>query len=258
MRVDIMVMTLSNYTGSADTFTWPHNPRTYDDTIDGNQDVTNIAYQRHHILVAGGGINPKTIVMAGHFDGTTKNTNYQALSKHFSQNHLLKKLYWETDKFHLGVGRQIKKTHAGGRTNFIDYVCTFETILGFLMGNTQRTSGTNAGNVTTLVEEITGTVTSGASDITITDNHGNQITIPSSQLTTGQAIVYKLVSMVDSGDGIYVSEYNYVTIATVQTRAVQVTDGFGILEIDAAENVSTISSTNLSTAVVKFRDGFSA
>jgi len=253
-----MVMKISNYTGSADTFTFPHNPIAYDDTIDGNQDVTNVGYQRHHILVAGGGVNPKTINIQGHFDGTTKNTNYQALSKHFSENHLLKKLYFDTNKFHLGVGRQIKKTHSGGRTNFIDYNATFETLISFLMGDTQRTSGTNAGNVTTFMEGITGTVTSGASDITITDNHGNQLTIPASALTTGQAIVYKLVEMVDSGDGIYSSEYNYVTIAGAQTEEVGNTDGFPLMEIDADENVSTITITNITNAVVTFRDGWSA
>jgi len=258
-----MAMTLSNYSGAADTFTWPDNPNTVDDVLDSNYTITNIDYQRYHIFVSGGGIPPKSIILTGDFHGTTKNTSYLALSKHFSENYKLKKLYWETGKFYLGVGKQCKKTHTGGRTNFIDYVATFETVIGILFGNTQHdgTSGdakTNAGNVTTFVEEITGTVTSGASDITVTDSIGNQLTIPNSALTTGQAIVIKFVKMVDSGDGIYVTEYNYCTIAGTQTKAISVTEGFGMTQIESSGDSDDITITNMSNWHIKFHDGWSA
>ena len=252
-----MVMTLDNYEGAADLFTWPHNPQAFDDVMDSNHTIIRLPYFRHHVLVGGGGINPKLLVMVGHFDGSTKLTNYRALAKHFSEDQKLKKLYWETDKFYLGVGRQIKQTNTGGRTNFVDYVATFECIIGILFGNTQKTSGTNAGNVTTFIEEITGTVTSGASAVTVSDGT-NTWSIPAAALTTDQAIVFKFVSMVDSGQGIFVSEYNYVTIAGTQTRRVQTTAGSGIIQLAAGDNVSTITVTNLTTAVVKFRDGYIA
>ena len=122
-----MVMKIENYEGTADTFTFPHNPNSFDAPIVSNHTITKIAYQKHHILVSGGGIEPKGLVLTGHFDGADKRSNYRDLAKHFQETTKLKKLYWESDKFHLGVGREIKETNSGGRTNFVDYVGTFET-----------------------------------------------------------------------------------------------------------------------------------
>ena len=251
-----MVMSISNYTGTADTFTWPYNPQVFDDTTNSNHEVTPIGFQRHHIVVSGGGISPKAILLTGHFSGASKWTYWRDCSKHFMQTTLLKKLYFESDKFHLGIGKQIKRTSSGGRTNYLDYVATFEAIVGILFANTERTSGTNEGNATTFVHEISGTVTSGSSDIVITDALGNQITIPSSALTTGQSFKYELVKMVDSGSGIAVSEYAYVEINGTQTKRVQVTDGFGIPQLAAAANITTVTATNITTLVKKFRDGY--
>lgn len=251
-----MVMTITNYTGTADTFTFPYNPNVYDDSSDSNHTITQIDYHRHHVLVSGGGIAPKTIILTGHMSGSSKETNFRALSKHFVQTTKLKKLYFESDKFALGVGLQVKKTHSGGRTNFIDYVATFQTIIGLLLDNTEETTGTNDGNVTTYVTSITGTVTSGASDITMTDGTVT-LTIPAASLTTGQAIAYNLVKMVDSGSGILVSEYGYVSIAGVQTRTVAVTGGFGLLTLAAGANISAVSTTNMTTSVISYRDGWS-
>lgn len=249
-------MKIENYSGTADTFTFPYNPQSFDVPIDSNYTITKIGYQKHHILVSGGGIDPKGIVLTGHFAGTNKMTNFRSLSKHFAENTKLKKLYFESDKFHLGVGKQCKRTHAGGRTNFIDYVATFEAIVGVLFGDTEKTSGTNDGNITTFVTEITGTVTSGSSDVVISDALGNEITIDSSALSTSDTFTYKFVEMVDSGSGIYVSEYAYVEINSVESNNVQTTDGFGVLQIASGANVSTITTTNLSTVTVKFRDGY--
>ena len=250
------LMKIENYTGAADTFTWPYNPQTFDDTTNSNYTVTQIGFQRHHIVVSGGGVTPKTIVLTGTFSGSSKRTHWQNCSKQFMETTKIKKLYFETDKFHLGVGKQIKRTESGGRTNFIDYVATFESFLPVLFGGTEKTSGTNDGNITTFVTEITGTITSGASDVVITDALGNQITIDSSLLTTGHSFTYKLVEMVDSGSGIFVTEYAYVELNSVQSRGVQTTDGFGILQVASGANISTITTANLSSVVKKFRDGY--
>jgi len=251
-----MAMTISNYSGTADTFTWPYNPISFDDTTDSNHTLTKMGYQRHHILVSGGGIEPKAIILTGHFSGASKLTHWRSCSKHFCETTKLKKLTFETDKFHLGIGKQIKRTHSGGRTNFIDYVGAFEAIVGILFSTTEKSSGTNDGNATTFVTEITGTVTNGAVDITISDNLGNEITIPAASLTTGQSVLYTFVEMVDSGSGIYVTEYAYVEINDAQIKTVQTTDGFGILQIAAGANISTITTSNITDAVVKTRDGY--
>lgn len=251
-----MAMSITNYIGTADTFTFPYNPNTFDDTTTSNHQITTIGFQRHHVLVSGGGISPKSIILTGHLSGTSKRTNWQALSKHFMQTTLLKKLFYESDKFHLGIGKQIKRTETGGRTNFIDYVGTFEAIIGILFGSTAKTSSTNGGNATTYVTSIAGTVTNGAVDLVVSDALGNEITIAAANLTTGHTFTYALVQMVDSGSGIAVSEYGYCELNGTQTKNVQTTDGFGILQIAAAANVSTISTTNITSAVITFRDGY--
>jgi len=257
-------MKIENYAGTADAFTFPHNPNTFDDTLDANFTFSNIAYQRHHIAISGGGINPLSIILTGHMDGSTKLANYRNLRRHIQENTQLKKLYFETDKFYLGIGRQIKKTNSGGRTNFIDYVATYQTIIGILFDNTQQTytNGggqlTNGGDVTTFIEEISGDVTSGAADITISDAEGNAIKIPAASLTTGQTVVVTFVKMVDSGSGIYVTEYNYATVAGAQIKTVQTTTGFGLIQLAAAGSTSTISVGNLDAGfTVKFRNGWS-
>lgn len=254
-----MVMKIENYEGTADTFTFPNNPKSFDDSGSSNATTTTIDYQKYHIHIGGRGVNVKNQILSGFFFGTNKNTDYQSLSKHFNyEDDTIKKLYWDSDKFSLGFGLDCKKTHSGGRTNFLDYVSTFKPVISILFGDTQKTTGTNDGNVRTFIEEITGTVTSGASDITISDGVGNAIKIPASSLTTGHSFSLKLIKMVDSGDGVFVSEYNYVEINGTQIKTVQTTDGFGLLQLDAAANVSTISTSNLTSASVKFRDGWSA
>lgn len=260
-----MVMKIENYSGAADSFSLPNNPNTFDDEIVPNYTVTNVDYQRYHYFVSGGGVAPKMVVLTEHFSGTSKNTNYLALSKHFIETDKLKKLYWESDKFYLGVGNNCKKTHGGGRTNFIDYVANFQTIVGVLFDNTQQTytnggaHKTNSGNAKTFIEEISGDVTSGASDVVISDGLGNEIKIPASALTTGQTVVIKFVEMVDSGDGIYVTEYNYATIAGTQTSTVQVTDGLGLLQLDVGLTTSTLTASNLDAGwTAKFRNAYTA
>lgn len=319
-----MAIKIENYIGSADTFTWPNNPNVFDADMVSNHSITKITYQKHHIVISGGGIEPKGIVLTGQFNGANKRVNYRSMTRHFQETTLLKKLYWETDKFYLGIGKQAKETNSGGRTNFVDYVATFETILGILLDDTEDTSGTNDGNVTTFVTEIIGTVTNGAANITITDNIGNSISIPLAILTTSQNFLYRLVQMVDSGSGIFVSEYAFVALevdagtttsttanklvqsgqnfsSTVnvgdivrntsdgtdtrvtavdsntvlsladdimetgedfiiysQTRRVTTTGGFGILQLKAGANITTVVTTNLSSVTKKYRDGWSA
>lgn len=259
-----MTMKIENYVAPAETFTWPYNPNTVDDAISSNYTVTSWGYQRFHQIESGGGVAPKSIVLTGHFSGTTKNTSYRTLSGHFIDNYKLKKLYFETDKFYLGVGKEIKKTHTGGRTNFLDYVATFQTVIGILFGNTLRTSGTNEGNVTTFVEEITGQH-DGAGNVVISDAIGNQITIPEAAFAGKTYFKYKLVKMIDSGDGVYVSEYAYFEVCATadgtytQVKTVRTTDGFGIIQLAADANITTVTVTNTTGDLVKkFRDGFSA
>jgi len=250
-------MKIANYSGAADTFTFPHNPNVFDDELVPNNTNTIIPYGLQHIFVSGGGVSPKKIILTGHFDGASKNTHYQSLSKHVFETKKLKKLYFGTDRFYLGFGKQIKQVNAGGRTNLIDYIMSFETITGILLGETQRNSGTNEGNVNTYIEEITGTITNGANDVTVTDGT-NSFTLDNSTFATGNAIVYKFVAMVSSGGGISITEYRYITIAGTQVKGIKTTGGDGIPKLAPGINVSTITTANITTSVEKFRDGWSA
>lgn len=258
------MMKIENYVGSANTFNWPNNPNTFDDAISSNYTIFNVPYQRYHIFASGGGITPKTIVLTGHFFGSNKVTDYRTLSGHFIENTKLKKLYFETDKFYLGVGKEIKKTHTGGRTNFLDYVASFETVVGILFDDTLQTHTdgggevTNSGNITTFVEEIKGDY-DGTGDVVITDDLGNQLIIPAASMTTGQEVIIKFVKMVDSGSGVYVTEYNYTTIAGTQIKTTQTGTGLGIIQIAASATTATITVTNLDAGfTIKIRNAYSS
>lgn len=255
-----MVVKIENYEGTADTFTFQYNPLSFDSGLSSNSTITEIGFQRHHILVSGAGIRPVAMILTGHFSGTNRWTNYRNLGKHFGQNDKLKKLFFEDDKFYLGVGSELKKTHSGGRTNFIDYVFNFTSIIGILFGNTEKTSGTNGGNTRTYVTELVGEVVNGSNDVVLEDALGSKITINNAVLGTGNTLRFELVRMVDAGSGIKVSEYGIISVDSgsgyVQVKRVTTEGGFGLLQIDIGANVSTISTTNLSSVVVKFRDGY--
>lgn len=257
-------MKIENYTGTVDSFTIPGNIKTVDDSSSSNSTTTTIDYSRNHIHIGGAGLNPKIIAIAGSFFGADKNTDYESLSKHFVyQDHLLKKLYWKTDRFYLGIGQDAKQVNNAGRTNFIDYAASFKVLVQQLFSDTQKTGTlatpqTNSGNITTFIEEITGTITSGAADLVIGDNLGNEITIPNAKLTTGQSFVLQLIKMVDSGSNIFVSEYNYVTLNGTRERSVQISSGFGYLQLESGSATSDITISNLSSYQIKFRDGYSA
>jgi hypothetical protein len=85
-------MEIENYEGTADTFTWPNNPQSFDDTLTSNHQMTPIGFLKHHIAVSGGGISPTTIVLSGHFYGSDKWTYYRNMSKHFGDTTSFKKI----------------------------------------------------------------------------------------------------------------------------------------------------------------------
>jgi len=257
-----MTMKISNYSGTENIFTFPNNPLTFDDAISANYTITPVKYQRYHYFVSGGGIAPKQIVLQGHFFGSSKNTNYSTLAGHFIENTKLKKLYFDSDRFYLGFGKEIKKTHSGGRTNFLDYVATFETVVGVLFDDTQQTytqggdHKTNSGNTTTFIEEISGTY-DGSGDVVISDGLGNQISIPESAFSGSQEYIIKFVEMITSGDGIYITEFNYTTIAGTQTKKVKTDTGFGIIQLASGASTSTISVSNTNANyTIKFRNAY--
>jgi hypothetical protein len=129
-----------------------------------------------------------------------------------------------------------------------------------LFGSVEKTSGVNAGNCDTYVFEFSGVVVDGGLSVFLEDGFGNRIKVDSGAFSTGDSVKFELVKMVDSGDGVFVSEYGVVSVndgtGFVRTRRVSTVTGFGLLRVGAGVNVSTVTATNLSGVGVKFRDGF--
>jgi hypothetical protein len=251
-----MAMKIENWKTTLDTFTWPHNPRSIDIAGISNHEIRSYGPVNLNVVVASDGLRPRVIPLVGHFSGASKLTHYRNMAKQFRQTSKLKTLFWESDKFYLGIGTSVKQTNVGGRTNFIDYVASFQTIIGLVFSSTLDTSGTNDGNATTYVEDIIATVTSGASDATISDNNGTTITIDNTDLTSAKKVLYLLVWFVDSGDGIYVTEYNWVgyevdagtTTSDVSNKLVETGQNFETT-VTAGDIVKNTTDNTFSTVI---------
>lgn len=252
------LMSIDNYDQTADLFTFTVNPLSFDDSIENNYENRNIPYQRHHIFYGMGGINPKTLILTGYFAGTNKMTDYALLAKHFTETNKIKKLFFQTDRFYLGIGKNIKQTQTGGRTNFTDYVATFQTFLGVLLGGTEKTSGTNAGNVVTYITKIEGTY-SGSGNVVITDGFSNTITCAAGNFTGSNPFRYNLVKLVDAGSGIWFTEWGYFEVnnGSGYTKVpVSISPSLGVLKLDVGANITTVTITNSSGITKSFRDGW--
>lgn len=216
-------MKIENYEGNEDTFTFPYNSTTFEDSTDFNSEITTIPFDNKHLVITSGSLNPKNLTITGHFSGSSKNNNYNLLLKKCSSKEL-KKFYFQDDKFYIVVSPNIKKTHQGGRTNFIDYVGVMNTPIPFIFSSTLKTDNyngtswtdgtkTNAGAHKTFIEDIVVTLGTGSSGdtLTIDDNSSNgiKITMPSNY-SAGETLKIKLITMVESG-GINTTEFWYVT-----------------------------------------------
>lgn len=247
---------------SADTFTFtsPENPSSMDSQVDSNHQVYNLDFSDHHYLVAASGHSPVSFILQGFFYGTNRWTNYRKLSAHIHDTKNLKKLYFESDKFAIVVGKQIKRTNTGGRTNFVDYVATLESPFGILFGNTLNDNSggadTNDGDVTTFIEKITGTY-DGSGDIVIEDDFGNKVTIQAADVSASDEITIRLVSMQDIGSNQYGTTFSYCYNDTTSTEINPITDGQGVIKLASGASTTTISISNLTSSTIYFRDGWS-
>lgn len=257
MTVTQMVLDYWDITSNPLTFSV--NPQTLDDQIQNSQQETINTYQRYHIITYLGGIQTKNIILSGYFFGATKLTDYADLAVRFSDTTHLQKLYFQSDRFYLGIGNNIKMTQTSNRTNFTDYVATFQTVIGFLFGDTAKTSGTNAGNVMTYVSSITGH-SNGGGDIVMSDAFGNSTTISSSSLSGTPWFHYYMIKLVNVGSGLYYTVYGYCEVSATQngtyTQCAAVNSPLPVLELDVNDNVSTIGITNADTVITTFHNGW--
>jgi len=255
-------MKVENYTGTADTFTFPHNPRTFTPALERFIDKRTFPYSFGYYGLTAPVKSRQSINLVGHFDGSTKESDYRSLAKHVNENKL-KKLYFGTDKFYICLGLSISRTHSGGRTNFIDYVANFESPFGILFGDTQRSgsntsSEDNEGNVPTPIEKITGTVSSG-SPVTIKDGDGNGFTFTPSASGT---VTINLIELLDVGSDNFFTDYLVAKISTTRQILASATAGKSMfLFLDPAETLNTLFTggtvSGITSPTFFFRDGWS-
>jgi len=255
-----MVMKIENYEGTANTFTWPHNPNVLDVQTTNFVDPREYAYAFGYFGVTNPIKSKQSGVIAGHFDGTNKESHYRSLAEHFNSNKL-KKLYFGSDKFMIVIPQGIKRTYTGGRTNFIDYVATFTSPFGILFDDTQKDGAyngtgddnTNEGNVSTPIEKITGTVT-GGSKVTITDKKGNGFTLTARGSGTVDFQML-LITMENVGSDNYITSYLQVetdsTITAVKTANISKSM---LLRLDSNEDLDTRFNTGYAS-IVGFSSG---
>ena len=254
-----MTIKIDNYEGAADLLTFPHNPRVFDNQIDPFVDKKQFPYAFSYVGVTDQLKAQQSIVITGFTSGTNRLSDYRNIAKQLTEPKI-KKFYFASDKFYIGIGAGCKRTHSGGRTNFVDYVGQFYSPFGILFGDTQNSvlyndnTDANDGNVFTPIEQITGSVTNGQT-VTITDSDGNGFTFVASGTGT---FTYKLVTLQDLGGGNKFLAFATGSIgSTLQKLKVASNDKSIILGLEPGETMNDISITQTNiTGTYKFRDGY--
>jgi hypothetical protein len=250
-------MKIENYEGTADTFTFPNNPSSVDRSGISSVGIKETANAPFPVITSNGSVRPKSIILSGHVSGSSKESDMRAINKHFLlETNQLKKLYWEDNRFMLGVGVDCKSINTGGRIGFIDYVCGFKQIVPVVFGDVLHTTVSNGGDAPTYVEEITCTY-DGSGDVVFTDVEGRNFEISSSQLSSSDVITYTFVKMNDSGSGVMLTEYAIFEINGVVTKAVNSVGGYGALQIPSGGDNTDVSITNVTGVTTKYRDAYS-
>jgi len=266
-----MTMKIENYEGTADTFTFPYNPKVFDDSIERFVSIRKYNYAFTYYGLTDQIKSPRKISITGHFSGATKESDYKALAKHCSENKL-KKLYFSSDKFMIVIPTNCKRTHSGGRTNFIDYVANFTSPFNVLFSASQKngnntSSEKNDGNISTPIEKITGTVDDGDTVIIKTgDGDGIEFTVDAGG-NTGASLTIYLIKLTDLGGDIYITEYYYAVVSYSGTDYVQKlknadVNGNMIISLPAGTSLNTLFSggsvSNITNPTFYFRDGYSS
>lgn len=262
-------MKIENYEGTPDAFTFPFNPTVFDDASNFFMQVTNFPFNDKHIVITTGSLNPKNISLQGYFSGSSKEDNYRDLLKKTSSP-ALKKFYFDDNRFYIVMSSQFKKTHSGGRTNFLDYVGSLTTPIPFVFSSTQKSAsyngsvwtdgtGTNAGKHKTFIEKIVVTLSGGSSGDTLTfkDNNIGGLTVTLPSYINGDTLTIYLIKMVES-NGYYTTEYWYSLKDTTPTQRGTASGRSNMdLVLSPSERIDTytVSGTaNYSNIVFYWRD----
>lgn len=261
MRIDDYV---SASDSAVDAFTFPHNSKVFDDSVDKFIDQKDYNYAFSYFGVTKGVRSRRNISINGFFDDTgsgDKSANIKSLMKHCNDNKL-KKLWFSSDLFYIVLPIGCKCTHSGGRTMFRDYVASFISPFGILFSKTvksgaQSSSSKNAGNVFTPIEKITTTGVSASSDYTYLDSNNNGFVITAS--ASGTMNIY-LIKMVDVGSDAYFTEYIYAEIgSTKQVSRLAYAGKTMLLGLNANTTIASEFNGNVpANTTFYWRDGYSS
>jgi hypothetical protein len=159
-----------SYDGSG-KFEFPVNPKVITFPLTMDRNVIEIPYGLHHVIVTGGGVKTRELVLNGTFFGSDKLSDYNDFSEFIISKDLCR-FYLTSTSFYYVIGSGIRQSLSNEKVNFIDYVATFLTASPFVY-STARTVSTNA--ITDGTETSTPSLTNtgnapSVAKITITNN----------------------------------------------------------------------------------------
>jgi hypothetical protein len=248
----------------AATMVFPYNPNSVEFATSKFVDQRNLPYYFTFLGFTSPIKSSITIALNGHFDGTTKNTDYRNLVRKVNSPKMLK-LYFENNnnKFYLCTGATVQKVPTGTRPLHTDYVANFFSPFGILFDATQQSgaynsSNKNDGDIIIPIETITGSVTSGAA-VTIKDKNNNGFTFTPSGSGT---MTYKIIKITSGDNTTYLSEYMHVEVGGV-TQIIQNASVSGdlILKLNPGESLNDIFAAGTITGITAtfyFRNGWSS
>ena len=158
----------------SNAFAFPVNPTTFSVPFITDTQVDNVPFSSWHIVMSGGGVKTRELVLSGNFRGSSKETDYNKLNGHIYDNNL-KRLWLNSDCFYYVKGLNIRPSWSGEKVNFIDYSCVFACVSPFLM----KTARTNTFSVT-----------------------GSGATQSGNLVNSGNASAYPVVSITNAGNDI--------------------------------------------------------
>lgn len=251
-------------------FTFSYNPQIFDDDMDFNSEEVLMPFERYHIIITKGGINPKMIVLDGHFSGTNKREEFNNLAKVLSDGRI-KKLYFSDDRFYLVIGKNLKQNNTGDRINFIQYTATLMTPISYIMSDTLKTgvytsswvqSAVNSGVTYSFIEKIK-VILSGsgsASTLVIKDNSNNGVSITVPAHSNNTELIIDMIKLDEMSGGTKVTKYFIPSINNNQLTSIRATNtNQKYLIIKPDENINTFEisgSTGFHSIDFQFRDGY--
>jgi hypothetical protein len=177
----------------AGKFEFPFNPQVITFPLTMDRNVIEIPYGLHHVIVTGGGVKTRELVLNGTFPGSNKLTNYNGLSKWVISKDLCR--FWlNSASFYYVIGSGIRQSLSNEKVNFIDYVATFLTASPFVY-STARTN-TKTGITHNAASEV---VTSALT------NTGNAPSVAKITITAGAN-----VTKVEVGDGVTLATSKHI------------------------------------------------